>query len=432
MTTQHILFGLLSPGLGGHTRTAVALADELRARGHTVDVLVRADLVASSAETESLVRAAGLMVVPIDGLYSWMGPGAFRRNLREIVRRGGYDVLHWFEFYDAVRDAAIVARDTGCAFVWTVTSGGVPVDYYGLNRAVVFTREVAEDARRRSPGTAVHVLPARIDFRALTPDARERARRAIRQTFGVTDEELLIVRVGRCASVYLRSVRLGLALAGRLNRDGRRAVFLHAGFVHEPDVALEIRQLVERANAEAGRTIAHSVTERLEPGTRYASAADVCIGSGRTAIEAIALERPTLVAWGARYLGLVDESNIAAMADTNFQGRQSQKIASDEDIVEQMQRAVCDRLAGGDAARVQTACAQLVRERYSVERAADVYEQLYADRTVTVAGALAYFGKPQHVGREILRRLPASVTDRGVIGRLRRLRASTVASGGNE
>jgi glycosyltransferase involved in cell wall biosynthesis len=341
--------------------------------------------------------------------------------------------MHWLEFYDAVRDAALVARDTGRAFVWTVTSGGAPIDYYGLNRVVVFTREVAEDARRRSPGTAVHVLPARIDFRPLTPEIRARARREIRQTFGLADDDLLVVRVARCAKTYLRSVRLGLALAGRLGRDGRRAAFLHAGFAQEPDVAREIRRLVEQANADAGRTIAHSVTEPLEAGTRYAAAADVCLGSGRTAIEAIALERPTLVAWGARYLGLVDASNIAAMADTNFQGRWSQRVVSDEDVVEQMHDALRARLAdGGVAARVQASCAQFVRERHSVERAAEVYERLYADRTVTVAGALAHFGNPQHLGREILRRLPAGLADRGIIGRLRRARASAMAVGANE
>ncbi|HVW04264.1 MAG TPA: glycosyltransferase [Vicinamibacterales bacterium] len=424
MTRHRILFGLLSPGLGGHTRTAVALARVLRDRGHLVDVLVRDDRTTSSAETDALVHEAGFATVPIAGLYSWAGHGAFRRHLRDIVRRGDYDAIHWFEFYDAVRDAALVARETGRAFVWTVTSGGVPIDYYGLNRVVVFTREVAEDAARRSPGSKVYVLPARIDFRALTLEARARARREIRHAFAVSDKDVLVVRVGRCASVYLHSVRLGIALVSRLNHDGHRATFLHAGFVHQPDVALEIRTLVEQANAEAGRTIAHSVTEGLETGTHYAAAADVCIGSGRTAIEAIALDRPTLVAWGARYLGLVDEANIATMADTNFQGRQSQTIVSDADVVAQMAHAVCGRLASDDATPIQASCAQFVRERYSVESAADVYEQLYADRTVTVAGALAHFSNPQHLGREILRRLPAGLANRGVIARLRQTRAS--------
>lgn len=423
MTPHRILFGLLSPGLGGHTRTAATLADVLRERGHTVDVLVRADLTGASADTDALVRAAGVATVPIAGLYAGIGHHAFRRNLRHIVQRGGYDVIHWFEFYDAVRDAAIVARDTGRAFVWTVTSGGVPVDYYGLNRAAVFTREVVDDVKRRSPGTAVYVLPARIDFRRLTREAVDHARSSVRQRLGVADHDLLIVRVARCASVYLRSVRLGVALAVRLHREGHRAMFLHAGFIHEPNVAHQIRQLVDRANAEAGRTVACSLTERLETGTHYAAAADVCIGSGRTAIEAIALERPTLVAWGTRYLGLVDDANIGAMADTNFQGRQSQSLSSDDELVEQMHQAVRTRLANREsAAGVQARCAQFVRERYSVQSAADVYERLYMDRTVTVSGALRHFTNPAHLGRELLRRLPTRLTAHGAIGLLRRTR----------
>jgi hypothetical protein len=89
-----------------------------------------------------------------------------------------------------------------------------------------------------------------------------------------------------------------------------------------------------------------------------------------------------------------------------------------------MADAVYGRLASDDAARIQASCAQFVRERYSVESAADVYEQLYADRAVTVAGALAHFSNPQHLGREILRRLPAGLANRGVIARIRRTRAS--------
>jgi hypothetical protein len=41
-------------------------------------------------------------------------------------------------------------------------------------------------------------MPARIDFRALTLEARACARREIRQAFGVSDDDVLVERVGRC------------------------------------------------------------------------------------------------------------------------------------------------------------------------------------------------------------------------------------------
>ena len=51
MTANRILFGLLRPSLGGHTRTALALADVLRDRGHMIDFVV-----AASADSGVLTR----------------------------------------------------------------------------------------------------------------------------------------------------------------------------------------------------------------------------------------------------------------------------------------------------------------------------------------------------------------------------------------
>jgi hypothetical protein len=168
---------------------------------------------------------------------------------------------------------------------------------------------------------------------------------------------------------------------------------------------------------------AHSITDDVEVASRYAAAADVCIGSGRSAIEAIALERPTLVAWGARYLGMVDGGNITAIAATNFQGRHAARSESDERLVEQMHAAVCRRLADPAASRIHTECAAFVADRYGVEAAAEAYERLYADRHVTVDGALAAFRHPRQLAREVFERLPGAIRSGRWARALRRARA---------
>jgi len=412
MPPQRVLFGLLKPSFGGHTRTAVAVAEVLRDRGYTIDFLVHESTDAKGADptsvTASLIHAAGFGVVPIAGPYARPGQRSFRRNLSDLLHRCPYDALHWFEEH-GLRDAALVAAAERCAFVWTFTSGGLPVGYCGLNSVVVFTREVAEDVRRRSPRTVVHVVPARFDFRPLDSQFVQSARRDIRHRFSVGDRDLLIVRVARCTSVYLRSVRLGIELATRLSRAGRPAMFLHAGYVEDPEVALEIRRAVEQANIAASRPIAYSVADGVEIGTRYAAAADLCVASGRSAIEALALERPTLVAWGSRYLGMVDDENIQTFAATNFQGRNSE-VVSDDDVVSRMYDAVCLRLTEpAQDAGTRARCARFIRQHYSVESAADTYEGLYADRTVTVDGFLKHYSNPRHIGREVFHRLPTSV-----------------------
>ena len=369
------------------------------------------------------MRDGGFTVFHAPDLYASPGQPSFRHHLRALVRGTPYDALHWFDIHAGVRDAALVAASERRAFVWTVTSGGVPEGYLGLNRVVVYTEEVAADARRRSPVATVHVLPARLDLRGLDKAFVERARRDIRGRFMLADEELLIVRVARCSAVYLRSVRAGIELARRLSQAGRRARFLHAGYIEDRAVAREIRSVVDEANASWSDPLASSVTDDVETGTRYAAAADVCIGSGRSAMEGIVLGRPTLVAWGSRYLGMVDADNLDAIAATNFQGRNSERVLSDDDVVDRMQHAVLSRLSDADAAaRIHETCAQVVRARYSVDSAAEAYEQLYLDRAVTVDGPFRYYGNPRHLGREVFHRLPPGIRFSRPIDWLRRRR----------
>jgi hypothetical protein len=399
----------------------VAVAEVLRDRGHAVEFVV-GDI--DSADTgASLMRSAGFPVFPIAGVYGWPGPRSFRRQLRALVRRNGYDALHWFEILAGVRDAALVAAAERRAFLWTVTSGGPPVGYYGVNRAVVYTPEVVADLRRRSPDTAVYLLPARMDFRGLDRQFVERARHEVRERLAIADSDLLVVRVARCARLYLQSVFAGIALARRLTASGRPARFLHAGYVDDPYAAEEIRRAVEAANVRAGYPLAVSVTANLEAGTRYTAAADVCIASGRSAIEAAALGRPTLVAWGARYLGMLDEQNIEALAETNFQGRNTERVVDDEDVIAaRMQDAVLTRLADVNATQTHEACARFVETRYSVGNAADTYERLYADHAVTIDGFWAYFSNPRYLEREVFHRLPPGIRGSRIMNRLRQSR----------
>lgn len=316
--------------------------------------------------TAAVMRDGGFTVFHAPDLYASPGQPSFRHHLRALVRGTPYDALHWFDIHAGVRDAALVAASERRAFVWTVTSGGVPEGYLGLNRVVVYTKEVAADARRRSPVGTVH---------------------------------------------------------GRLSQAGRRARFLHAGYIEDRAVAREIRSVVDEANASWSDPLASSVTDDVETGTRYAAAADVCIGSGRSAMEGIVLGRPTLVAWGSRYLGMVDADNLDAIAATNFQGRNSERVLSDDDVVDRMQHAVLSRLSDADAAaRIHETCAQVVRARYSVDSAAEAYEQLYLDRAVTVDGPFRYYGNPRHLGREVFHRLPPGIRFSRPIDWLRRRR----------
>jgi hypothetical protein len=196
-------------------------------------------------------------------------------------------------------------------------------------------------------------------------------------------------------------VRLGIGLVERLNAAGHDAAFLHAGYPQEPDAAAAIAGLVAKANARAGRVVAWTETRDVALGTHFAAAADICVASGRSAIEALALRRPTFVVWENRYLGLVDDRSIVDLADVNFQGRSSPGMGDEEQVVAAMAEAITTRLNDPDRAEgITGACAAFVESRYSLDRAVDTYESLYADRTLTVDGPVRHFAVPRHFVHE--------------------------------
>jgi hypothetical protein len=394
---------VLWPSPGGHTRTAIAIAEALRGRGHTIEFVVDA-----TAGSDDLIRASGFPVHRDLSVYSTPLRPSFRASFRSLVERTGCDAIHWFEKRAGIRGAAAAARDAGRSFVWTVTSGGPPDEYYGLNRVAVYTPEVAQHAARRSPGTTVHVLPARISVTEIDRALDSRSRGDIRAQFKIPDTSLLIVRVARCARVYVPSIKLGLGLTEHLNDSGRPAVFVHAGFVNEPEAATEIRSLVDAANRRAGRSIAFSETNPLA-GVRYLAAADVCVASGRSAIEALALGRPTIVAWGSQCLGLVEPGNIDEIARTNFQGRLATAPPSGKETTAAGIARILQHDFQGDEQQARVFCSQFVRSRYSVEKAAEAYEALYEDRRVTLDSAARYYSNPRNVATELRGWIPIGV-----------------------
>ena len=134
-------------------------------------------------------------------------------------------------------------------------------------------------------------------------------------------------------------------------------------------MAVRIQELVDAVNQRAGRTIARTETQDVAQGARYLAAADFCVASGRSALEALALARPALIVWGSRYLGMVDTDSIQQLAATNFQGWNASGSAPDGEEVRRMSEAVHRRLEHpAQSGDIQAACARFVEEHYTRSR----------------------------------------------------------------
>jgi len=399
-----LLLCVPAPSFGGHTRSAVSLASELRCRGHSVEFLVGAKL--AGKETPALIEEAGFHIHALEIRKDGILRRPFEAEVRSLLRACRFEVVHLVGHLRGLPELARACRKEGRSFLWTLPSGGAPKRFEGLNRVAVFTPEVAEEVRRTSPRTVPHILPARIDFRPLDELAVAGNRSEVRRQFGIPEDALLIVRVARAHPLYLKSVRIGIHLAEQLAAEGRPTFFLHAGYPQEQEVAELIRDLVLRANERAGRRIAFTESDDVALGARYMAAADLCIASGRSALEAIGLGRTTLLAWGDGVPGLVDDVSIATHADTNFQGRLEPSPIDEGGCLRQTLAALKARLADPEEdARIREVCARFVRERYSIQGAAVRYEELYWDRTIRVVSPMGAYLSPSRIGRAISERV---------------------------
>ncbi|MCD5411181.1 MAG: glycosyltransferase, partial [Clostridiales bacterium] len=66
------------------------------------------------------------------------------------------------------------------------------------------------------------------------------------------------------------------------------------------------------------------------------SIADVVIGPGRTALEAMAMGKPVVIAGGEGYAGLINASNYELIKETNFTGRGVGRLTSAQQLYREL------------------------------------------------------------------------------------------------
>ena len=127
------------------------------------------------------------------------------------------------------------------------------------------------------------------------------------------------------------------------------------------------------ANSAAGKPYVTLCGARTDINLAIASA-DVFVGVSRAVMEAMAAEKPCVIAGNEGYLGVLDESKLGVAFDTNFCCRGCEQTTADllvRDVSE---------LLGADKARLDRLGSynrSVIMERYSVSRMADDYEAAY-------------------------------------------------------
>ncbi len=240
--------------------------------------------------------------------------------LRRLLRRRGIHLVHAHS-----RAASWVAyfatRATGVPLVSTLhalqplhpTARAFSV--YG-EQVIVVSPSVEQNAVRGLglPRERVHLVPNGVDlehFRPADAGAAADARRAL----GIPVGAPLIALVGRLSGPRFDAARLVVSeVLPRLRASVPDARLVVAGGMR---VAGDFAAVVVEANGRLGEGAVLHLGHVADVRSVLA-AADVVIAAGRSALEALAVERPVVALGETHYVGVVDEATAAEARRTNF------------------------------------------------------------------------------------------------------------------
>lgn len=206
--------------------------------------------------------------------------------------------------------------------------------------------------------------------------------------FGFTADKPTVSYVSRMDESRALVARHLVEIAPRLRERIPNIQILIAG---GGDVFDEIHERAEAVNAAAGERFVEMTGARTDI-NEIVAAGDVFVGVSRAALEAMAAEKPTVVAGNEGYIGLFDESKLELARESNFCCRGCAD-ASPELLYDDLIRVLCDK---DDAERAALGAygREVITKYYSVSRMAqdceNAYREVWAERTrVLVSG---YYG----------------------------------------
>jgi glycosyltransferase involved in cell wall biosynthesis len=360
--------------MGGSQLNAIELAGAVRDLGHSVTI------VGDDGPLVQLVHDLGLRHVPIP-------PGRRRpsltvtRQLRGMIREEGIHIVHGYEWPPALEAAAATFVTRDAAAVCTVMSMAIAPFLPEDMPLVVGTSALREQsaAGRRGP---TYLIEPPVDVVANAPGHPADEFRA---RFGLIDDHpagpvLDIVVICRLVpELKLEGVLTAVDVVGELADDYPvRLVVVGDGNARD-----RVEERAAKANARAGRRAVVLTGQLMDPRPAYA-AADVMLGMGGSALRSLAFAKPLVVQGEQGFWELLTPESCELFLRQGWYGVADGPEAGQERLTAILRDLVTDperRAALGDYGR------RLAVDRFSLQRAAVIQEQIYRD-------ALAAPGRP--------------------------------------
>lgn len=381
-------------GIGGSQLNAIELAAAVRDLGHEVLVFGRPG--ALNARIDDL----GLEFIAAPPPGKRPSPPT-ARALRDLVAQRGIDVIHGYEWPPALDASLAMSQGRTAAVVATVMSMSVPPFIPRSVPLVVGTEEIA-DAERRAGRHRVDVLEPPVDLTHNDID-RDPGVAAFRERFGLTDDRITIVSVSRFArELKLEGVLTAIDVVGRMSRTDRVRLVL----VGDGPARAEVEAHARAVNDEFGAgTVV--LTGRLDDPRPAYAAADISFGMGGSALRALAYRAPLIVQGEQGFWKTLTPHTLEAFLWTGWYGVDGGTEYGVESLEAELGPLV---RSARRRAELGMFGLQLVRDRFSLQRAAalqvSLYEQALArPAKLPMASELAALGRygSYYIGKRIRR-----------------------------
>lgn len=296
--------------------------------------------------------------------------------LRRIIKEERPDVVHAHARIPAFLCGLLQKRMgfpfvTSAHWVFYVNSSLRRLTNWG-ERTIAVSEDIREYLKENYgvPDEHISVTINGIDTERFSPAVS--GERVLRE-FGFVPDRPTISYVSRMDESRALVARHLVAIAPRLREQIPNLQILIAG---GGDVFDEINAEAQKVNEAAGENFVVMTGARTDI-NEIVAAGDVFVGVSRAALEAMAAEKPVVVAGNEGYIGLFDETKLALAQESNFCCRGCAE-PTPELLYADLIRALCglDDAARAALGRYGRA---VIGEHYSVTRMARDCEQAYRE-----------------------------------------------------
>ncbi len=364
----NILLSLMKLDIGGAETHVVELAKELKRCGHNPIVTSNGGAYVKELEDAGIKHYC----VPLQNKNPFNMVKS-SKLLKKIIIDEKIDIVH---SHARIPSFILGKLHKRMHFPFVTTAHWVFTTKYGLKYITDWgekTVAVSEDIKTylmdnyKIPESDIRVTINGIDTERFSPKTDPSR---IKNEFDIKDDETLIVYVSRLDESRSLVAKQLIEATPEIDKLAKNLRILVVG---GGDDFSTVKSMAESVNEDLGRECITLTGPRTDINELVAPAA-LFVGVSRAALEAMAAEKPVIIAGNEGYIGLFDESKLGVGIDTNFCCRGCEQSSS-ELLIKDIRRFFT--LGDDEQKKLSVFGRELIKREYSVSRMAEDTMKVY-------------------------------------------------------